>query len=117
MPRRVSVVGTHADALLIDSDGLPHVGCPIWPGQPYYNAKETLTGSNKAGKLKGEETAIIEQVTVIGGGKGADIKQASIKMRFNRNPVIGAPSGAMSMKYPGMEVKGVPKECSVLCRR
>ncbi|KAL6767395.1 hypothetical protein ACKKBF_B35095 [Auxenochlorella protothecoides x Auxenochlorella symbiontica] len=85
----VSVVGTHADALLIDSDGLPHVGCPIWPGQPYYNAKETLTGSNKAGKLKGEETAIIEQVTVIGGGKGADIKQASIKMRFNRNPVIG----------------------------
>lgn len=45
----------------------------------------------KAGKLKGEETAVIDQVAIVGGGpkdKGG-IKQANIKLRFNRNPVIG----------------------------
>jgi hypothetical protein len=48
-----------------------------------------LAGRTKGGKLKGEETAVIDQVAVIGGGKEKGFKQATIKLRFNRNPVIG----------------------------
>jgi hypothetical protein len=31
--------------------------------------------------------AVVSQVSVIGGGRETDLKQASIKFRLNRNPV------------------------------
>ena len=46
-------------------------------------------GRTKGGKLKGEETAVVDQVAVVGAGKDKGFKQATIKLRFNRNPVIG----------------------------
>lgn len=74
---------------IIDADGLPYVGAPVWTGETYYTAVDTLTGKAKAGKLKGEETAVIDQVAIVGHGKQKDITHANIKLRFNRNPVIG----------------------------
>ncbi len=74
---------------IIDSDGLPRVGAPVWTGETYYNAVDPTTGKGKSGKLKGEETAVIDQVAIVGHGKGKDITHANIKLRFNRNPVIG----------------------------
>ena len=79
----------HKEALIIDSDGLPHVGAAVWPGQMYYSATDKSTGKWKSGKLKGEETAVIDQVTLLGKGKEKSFRQANIKLRFNRNPVIG----------------------------
>lgn len=32
---------------------------------------------------------MIDQVTIVGGPKDKDLRQANIKLRFNRNPVIG----------------------------
>lgn len=88
--KSVQPEGSHRDADLLDSDGLPHVGAAVWPGQHYYNTVDKLTGKSKCGKLKGEETAVVDQVTVVGGGpKERDLRQANIKLRFNRNPVIG----------------------------
>ncbi|PSC76790.1 DNA-directed RNA polymerase I subunit 2 isoform X1 [Micractinium conductrix] len=81
--------GAHKGADIIDEDGLPHIGAPIWPGQSYYSAVDKLTGRSKGSKLKGEETAVIDQVSIVGGGKDKSLKQANIKLRFNRNPVIG----------------------------
>jgi hypothetical protein len=46
-------------------------------------------GKTKGSKLKGEETAVIDQVAIVGSGKDKGLKQANIKLRFNRNPVIG----------------------------
>jgi len=77
------------DPPIIDPDGLPRIGAPVWTGESYYNAVDTLSGKNKSGKLKGEETAVVDQVAIIGHGKGGDITHANIKLRFNRNPVIG----------------------------
>ena len=116
--RRVEPEGMHRDAATLDMDGLPHIGAAIWPGQNYYNTLDNLTGKgcipmeawtgcgvqahtsehgrapvhagrSKAGKLKGEETAVVEQVTIVGSAKDKNIKQANIKLRFNRNPVVG----------------------------
>jgi DNA-directed RNA polymerase I subunit RPA2 len=39
--------------------------------------------------LKGEETAVIDQVTVIGSAKDRSLQRVNIKTRINRNPVIG----------------------------
>ena len=77
------------DPPIIDADGLPRIGAPVWTGESYYNAVDTLSGRNKSGKLKGEETAVVDQVAIVGHGKGKDITHANIKLRFNRNPVIG----------------------------
>ena len=81
--------GNHKEAQIIDIDGLPHIGAAVWPGQTYYTAADKLTGRGKSGKMKGEETAIVEQVTIVGHPKDKEIKQANIRLRFNRNPVIG----------------------------
>ena len=81
--------GTQKEATIIGSDGLPHIGAAVWPGQMYYSAIDRLTGKSKTGKMKGEETAIVEQVAIIGHPKDKDVRQANIRLRFNRNPVIG----------------------------
>lgn len=49
----------------------------------------SAAGKAKGSKLKGEETAVVDQVAVVGAGKDRALKQATIKLRFNRNPVIG----------------------------
>jgi len=72
-----------------DSEGLPHIGVPLWSGDCYYTAVDSVTGKSKSGKARGEEVAIVDQVAVIGHGKTTGINHASIKLRFNRNPVIG----------------------------
>ena len=74
---------------IVDLDGLPRVGTPIWSGETYYSALDSLTGKAKTGKLKGEETAVVDQVSIVGHGKDKNIRHANIKLRFNRNPVIG----------------------------
>ena len=62
---RVQPEGAYKYAELLDAEGLPHVGAAVWPGQEYYCAVEALTGKAKAGKLKGEETAVVDQVTTL----------------------------------------------------
>lgn len=80
--------GEHEDAQILDTDGLPHVGGVVWPGQHYYSCVDDLSGKVKFGKLKGEETALVDQVAVV-GGRDKEITKVNIRMRYNRNPVIG----------------------------
>ena len=42
----VEPLGLQSEAERVDSDGLPHVGAVVWPGQSYYT---TLNKSNGAG--------------------------------------------------------------------
>jgi hypothetical protein len=52
-------------------------------------------GKGKVGKLKGEEIGVVDSVAVVGNNKDKDIRQANIRLRFNRNPVIGGDLPAM----------------------
>ena len=71
----------------IDIDGLPHIGATIWPGNNQYSIINNSNGRSQKHILKGEEVAVVDQIAVIGGSKGID--KVNLKMRYNRNPVIG----------------------------
>ena len=45
---------------------------------------------------------MVSQVSVIGGGRETDLKQASIKFRLNRNPVRSAAAARCSMHVLGL---------------
>jgi RNA polymerase Rpb2, domain 6 len=47
------------------------------------------TDKAKQHELKGEEIAVVDRVTVIGTAKDKDLLKANVRLRFNRNPVIG----------------------------
>ncbi|GIL75864.1 hypothetical protein Vretimale_5574 [Volvox reticuliferus] len=105
----------------IEPDGLPAVGSIIWPDQSFYSTKNELSSKYKCHKLKGEEVAVVDQVTLIGVGakggldKAGDIgcrpQRANIRLRFNRNPVIGdkfasrhGQKGVLSILWPDVDM-------------
>ena len=45
-PAKLKPKGPHKDADRVDSDGLPHVGAVVWPGQSYYSTKDVSDGVN-----------------------------------------------------------------------
>ena len=45
-------------------------------------------GKAKSASVKGEEVGYVDQVTLI-GSKTPGLQRVNIKMRYNRNPVIG----------------------------
>jgi DNA-directed RNA polymerase I subunit RPA2 len=73
----------------IDVDGLPHIGATIWPGNNQYSIINQSNGRSQKHALKGEEIAVVDQVAVIGGGSSQGVDKVNLKLRFNRNPVIG----------------------------
>eukprot|EP00873_Tetraselmis_striata_P041965 jgi/Tetstr1/462229/TSEL_000628.t1 len=107
---RVEPAGDYKDADHLDVDGLPHVGALIWPGETTHCTRDVVTSRYRAKKLKGEEIAHVESVTVVGQGPG-ELQRANIKYRFNRNPVIGdkfssrhGQKGVLSQLWPDIDM-------------
>lgn len=93
----------------IDVDGLPFVGAKLEKDAPFYSIYNPVNDSFKITKYKSMEPAFVDGVNVIGshtqskavvnqyipeqqdgsGEKGGKIERAMIKLRFDRNPVIG----------------------------
>ncbi|GMH37284.1 hypothetical protein BSKO_05157 [Bryopsis sp. KO-2023] len=92
----------------LDVDGLPMPGAIVWPNQIYYSYVDYAVGKHKTKKLKGDEIAIVDTVTAVGNSTGRPgLNCANIKLRFNRNPVIGdkfasraGQKGILSQKWP-----------------
>jgi DNA-directed RNA polymerase I subunit RPA2 len=72
----------------LDADGLPPVGLRLEQGKPFYCIYDGNKQTHKLFKYKYNEAAVVEEVRLIGVGSRA-YQKATIKLRFNRNPVIG----------------------------
>jgi DNA-directed RNA polymerase I subunit RPA2 len=66
-------------------------GVKVGPGQPYFSYKNDADGKVVIKKYKHKEEAYIDQVTVIGAGNRSDkgVSRIGLKLRINRNPVVG----------------------------
>ncbi|KAF6158224.1 hypothetical protein GIB67_015018 [Kingdonia uniflora] len=73
----------------IDSDGLPHVGQIIQPGEPYCSTYNTISSKTKQFWLKGSEPVVVDYVAVDGGNLKKPLQKVNVRFRRRRNPVIG----------------------------
>ena len=74
-----------------------------------------VIGKAMAGKLKGEEVAMVQQVTLVGRAKETEPQRANLMLRFNRNPVIGdkfssrhGQKGVLSNLWPDADMPFAP---------
>ena len=70
----------------------------------------TCAGRAKTGALKGEEVALVDQVTLVGTGDAA-LQRANLLLRLNRNPVVGdkfssrhGQKGVLSQLWPDVNM-------------
>ncbi len=78
----------------LDGDGLPPIGAFIAQGAPFYATLDSVEGKHKVTLFKEAEGGYVEEVrllppsTAAGDGRPG-LQRASIKMRFDRRPVVG----------------------------
>ncbi|KAI5063258.1 hypothetical protein GOP47_0021805, partial [Adiantum capillus-veneris] len=79
----------HSDAKFLDIDGLPYIGQRLKGDEPYCSVLNTITGRAKVLKVKPSETAVVDYVAAIGSGPKEPLQKVTIRLRQERNPVIG----------------------------
>eukprot|EP00941_MAST-03F_sp_MAST-3F-sp1_P004303 g4303.t1 len=96
----------------IDKDGLPRVGTRIVKGDALYCTVDKTTGHPHYGVYKDDEPCVIDDVQLLGsGGTKTELTKISIKLRYNRNPVVGdkfssrhGQKGVLSFLYPQQDM-------------
>lgn len=95
----------------LDVDGLPRVGHALNPGDTFLSKRSKVTRRAMPTKLKGEDGATVDQVTLMGLGKDRKTPRANVKLRFNRNPIIGdkfssrhGQKGTLSQLWPDVDM-------------
>jgi DNA-directed RNA polymerase beta subunit len=98
----------------LDEDGLPPLGKLVREGDPLYAVYDTTTGKTKVVRHKDAEPAFVEAVRAMGADTskaGTLLQKASIRLRFNRNPVVGdkfssrhGQKGVMSILWPQQDM-------------
>lgn len=94
----------------LDDDGLPPIGLYVKEGDPLYVVVDEVTGKVKVGRHKSSEPAYVEEVRLLGSGNGSKTNEllcVNIKLRFNRNPIVGdkfssrhGQKGVLSVLFP-----------------
>jgi DNA-directed RNA polymerase I subunit RPA2 len=107
----------------LDVDGLPHVGQHICPDEPLYSVYNDTSRTFTSTPFKDTEPAYIEEIRALnntnnraaeGSGKGdmtPEIQKVTMKLRLNRNPVIGdkfssrhGQKGVLSILFPQIDM-------------
>ncbi|GMK59231.1 hypothetical protein CspeluHIS016_0702460 [Cutaneotrichosporon spelunceum] len=96
----------------IDKDGLPIVGTKVKAGDPLAAYMDDITGKTKVHKYKGDETAYVETVRVLGSDLGdSELQKIQITLRIPRSPLIGdkfssrhGQKGVCSQKFPMIDM-------------
>jgi len=102
----------HADADRVGADGLPHVGAVLYPGASYACRLDSATGRARVSRLKGDEVAVVDRVTVTGaGGRAPGASRAAVTLRVARPPVVGdkfssrhGQKGVLSRAWPDADL-------------
>jgi len=102
----------HPALKTVDVDGFPIPGARVQPGDCLAGYTDDLTGRTKFRKYKGDETAYIDEVRVLGGDAGdIEAQKIHIKLRIPRSPVIGdkfssrhGQKGVCSQKFPAIDM-------------
>ena len=98
----------------LDTDGLPLVGSTVEYGDPLACIVNLATMTARYEKHKESEPAVVEQVTVVApeaaaraDANGSGLQCARVKLRFNRNPIVGdkfssrhGQKGVLSVLWP-----------------
>lgn len=97
--------------VFLDTDGFPHPGQKIQPGDPiccYYDTNESMF---MVQKHKGKEMVVVDNVKMIGDLNANAPKKACITTRIARNPSVGdkfasraGQKGICSQKYPAEDL-------------
>lgn len=77
------------EAKFLDSDGLPYIGQRLKGEDPYCSVANTMTGRTKLFKMKPSEMAVVDYVAAMGTGQKEPLQKVTIRLRQERNPVIG----------------------------
>lgn len=96
----------------ISTDGLPRVGTRVKAGDPLCAYTDDITGRTKVHKYKGDETAFVDEVRLLGTDAGdSELQKVHIKFRIPRAPVIGdkfssrhGQKGVCSLKFPAIDM-------------
>jgi len=79
--------------------------------KPFYCVMDEATGEHKVVKYKSKELAYVDEVRIQGNGDNPLIQNATIKLRYNRNPVIGdkfssrhGQKGVLSQLWPSINM-------------
>ena len=94
----------------LDSNGLPHVGSLVRKGDPLFCVVDLSTGKHRITKHKSSEPAYVDSVNLVAPGE-IRAQKAVIKLRYNRNPVIGdkfssrhGQKGVLSQLWPQIDM-------------
>ncbi|KAF8915242.1 DNA-directed RNA polymerase I polypeptide 2 [Mucidula mucida] len=102
----------HFSSNFLNDDGLPFVGCRLAPGDPIAAYTDDVTKRTKFVKYKGDETAYVDVVRMIGNDNGdSELQKVHITLRITRSPVIGdkfssrhGQKGVCSQKWPAVDM-------------
>ncbi len=90
----------------LDVDGLPSIAQVIEPTEPLYSISDDVSRRVRSFPHKENEAAAIEDIRILGDNEEC-MQKVGLKLRFNRNPVIGdkfssrhGQKGVMSQLYP-----------------
>ncbi|KAK8800745.1 hypothetical protein WA158_000070 [Blastocystis sp. Blastoise] len=100
-----------SSAMRIDSDGLPPIGLHLEQNDIYLATVEKETHRVKYHKHMSTEPCYVEDIRILDTNHTDGIQKVSIKMRYNRNPVVGdkfssrhGQKGVMSVLWPQIDM-------------
>lgn len=95
----------------IDTDGLPHPGQKVQPGDPICCYYDTNESSFVVQRHHGKEPVVVDNVKMLGDVNAFSPKKISITTRIARNPTVGdkfasraGQKGICSQKYPAEDL-------------
>ncbi|EAU84409.2 DNA-directed RNA polymerase I polypeptide 2 [Coprinopsis cinerea okayama7 len=109
---RLTGDNAHPCAEFVDKDGLPFPGVRVKPGDPLAAYIDDTTGRTRFVKYKGDETAYVDQVRLLGSDAGdSELQKVHVTLRIPRAPVIGdkfssrhGQKGVCSQKWPAIDM-------------